>query len=173
MTLNDISQPLPLDAAHDLTFFDSGEASLDYWLKNRAVKNDLSGASRTYVVCNNGNKVVGYYCLAAGAIGHEEAPKSMRRNMPDPIPVLVLGRLAIDMDYQNLGLWKALLRDATRRALQASRISGVVALIVHALSEQAKKFYLSCGLTESPTKPMMLCLVLATAERVLTENRQK
>ena len=86
--------------------------------------------------------------------------------------MLVLGRLAIDRRYHNIGLGKALLLDATRRALQASRISGVVALLVHAISEQAKRFYLSCGFIESPTKPMMLCLILATAEKVLTDKQK-
>jgi GNAT superfamily N-acetyltransferase len=170
MTLVDLSLPSPLDATHDLTVFESKEKSLDDWLKNKATKNERSGSSRTYVVCDQ-NKVIGYYCLAAGAISHEEAPKSMQRNMPkNPIPVLVLGRLAIDHRYQNMGLGTALLLDATRRALQASRSFGVVALLVHALSEQTKRFYLSRGFIESPTKPMMLCLILATAKQVLIES---
>jgi GNAT superfamily N-acetyltransferase len=101
---------------------------------------------------------------------YDEAPKPLRRNMPDPIPVMVLGRLAIDKRYQNIGLGKALLLDATRRTLQVARISGVVALLVHAISESAKRFYLGRGFIESPVKPMMLMLVLASAEKVLTSE---
>jgi GNAT superfamily N-acetyltransferase len=166
VNLEGLTPPSPLDADHDLTGFDSGETSLNDWLQRRAARNNRSGASRTYVV-GEGRKVVGYYCLAAGALGHEEAPKALRRNMPDPIPVMVLGRLAIDQRYQNIGLGKALLLDATRRTLQVSRITGVVALLVQAISEPAKRFYLGRGFIESPVKPMMLMLVLATAEKVL------
>src|SRR5690606_34687406 len=113
----------------------------------------------TYVTCN-GNRVVGYYCLAAGAVAFHDAPKKMTRNMPDPIPVMVLGRLAIDQDYQNKGIGKALLLDAVHRTLQAGEIAGVSALLVHAISEEAKKFYLSRGFMQSPVQPMMLCLRL-------------
>jgi len=171
MNLEDLSPPSPLDADHDLTGFDCGEDSLNDWLQRRATRNHRSGASRTYVVCE-GRKVVGYYGLAAGALGHEEAPKALRRNMPDPIPVMVLGRLAIDQRYQNIGLGKALLLDATRRTLQVSRITGVVALLVQAISEAAKRFYLGRGFIESPIKPMMLMLVLASAEKVLTSDAE-
>ena len=89
-----ISAPQPLSEAHQVANFDCGEPSLDDWLKRRAAKNQANGSSRTYVVCD-GEAVIGYYCLAAGAIGHSDAPSPMTRNRPDPIPVLVLGRLAI------------------------------------------------------------------------------
>lgn len=161
-----LSAPVPLGPEHEATEFQSGEQALDLWLKERAVRNEKSGASRTYVVCE-GSRVVAYYCLAAGAIAHEAAPKAIRRNMPNPIPVIVLGRLAVDVKFQNAGLGKALLLDATRRALQASRISGVVALLVHAISEPARQFYVSRGFIESPTHPMTLMLMLGTAVQVL------
>jgi GNAT superfamily N-acetyltransferase len=114
--------------------------------------------------------VIGYYCLAAGALGHEDAPKALRRNIPDPIPVMVLGRLAIDRHYQNIGLGKALLLDATRRTLQVSRISRVKALLVHTISEPARRFYLGRGFIPSPVKPMMLMLVLTSVEKVITSE---
>jgi GNAT superfamily N-acetyltransferase len=117
-------------------------------------------------VCE-GRAVVGYYCLAAGAIGHGEAPAPLRRNMPDPIPVLVLGRLAIDRRCQNQGLGRALLRDAVLRALQVAEIAGVAALLVHALSEEGRRFYLSRGFVESPVRPMTLCLMLGTARKAV------
>lgn len=168
MTAPMLSAPQPLADRHQLTDFDSGEPALDDWLKRRAAKNQANGSSRTYVVCE-GDTVIGYYCLAAGGLGHAEAPSGMRRNRPDPIPVLVLGRLAIHKDHHQKGIGTALLNDAIRRAIQAAGIAGVTALLVHAISEQARRFYLSRGFIESPIKPMTLCLMLATVEQAMRE----
>ena len=168
MTATVLSAPQPLANDHDLSNFDSGEPSLDDWLRRRAAKNQVNGSSRTYVVCE-GKKVIGYYCLAAGAIGHAEAPSTMKRNRPDPVPVLVLGRLAIHKEHHQKGVGTALLNDAIRRAILAAQIAGVTALLVHAISEQARRFYLSRGFIESPIKPMTLCLMLATVEQALRE----
>ena len=163
-----LSAPQPLADQHRLADFDSSVPSLDDWLKRRAAKNQTNGSSRTYVVCE-GDAVIGYYCLAAGAIGHAEAPSSMKRNRPDPVPVLVLGRLAIHKEHHQKGIGTALLNDAIRRSIQAADIAGVTALLVHAISEQARRFYLSRGFIESPIKPMTLCLMLATVEQALRE----
>jgi GNAT superfamily N-acetyltransferase len=163
-----LSAPEPLGVQHLLDDFDCGEPALDQWLKRRAVKNQANDSSRTYVVCDE-DCVVGYYCLAAGAIGHAEAPSALRRNRPDPVPVLVLGRLAIDKAHHQKGIGTALLNDAIRRSIQASQIAGVTALLVHAISEQARRFYLSRGFVESPIQPMTLCLILATAKQALRE----
>ncbi|MES2182987.1 MAG: GNAT family N-acetyltransferase [Pseudomonadota bacterium] len=135
-------------------------------MKNRAVKNEANNSSRTYVICES-EKVIGYYCLAAGAVGRAEAPSALHRNRPDPIPVLVLGRLAIHKDHHQGGLGTALLRDAIYRTLQASEISGVTALLVHAISEQARRFYRSRGFIEFPVQPMTLCLLVSTIEKTL------
>ena len=163
-----LSAPQPLADHHLLADFDSGEPSLDDWLKRRAARNQANGSSRTYVVCDD-NRVIGYYCLAAGAIGHAGAPSSLKRNRPDPVPVLVLGRLAIHKDHHQKGIGTALLNDAIRRAIQAADIAGITALLVHAISEQARRFYLSRGFIESPVEPMTLCLMLATVEQALRE----
>lgn len=167
-----LSAPAPLAEHHQLADFDSGEPSLDDWLKRRASKNQANGSSRTYVVCEGPtrDRVIGYYCLAAGAIGHAEAPSTMKRNRPDPIPVLVLGRLAIHKNHHLKGIGTALLNDAIRRAIQAAEIAGVTALLVHAISEQARRFYLSRGFIESPVRPMTLCLMLATVDQALRER---
>ena len=114
--------------------------------------------------------MIGYYCLAAGAIGHAEAPSTMKRNRPDPIHVFVLGRLAIHKDQHQKGIGTALLNDAILRAIQAADTAGVTALLVHAIPEQARRFYLSRGFIESPIKPMTLCLMLATVEQALRER---
>ena len=172
MTGLDLASPAPIAATHDLNSFDSGVPSLDAWLKQRALKNHASGASRCFVLCAGaqvGTNVVGYYTLTAGAISHEAAPKTMRRNMPDPLPVLLLGRLAIDKRYHNQGLGSALLRDACLRALAVARDAGVFAILLHAISPEAKQFYLSRGFVQSPLQPMTLMMTLATARVIVSE----
>ena len=163
-----LSAPQPLAGHHDLAGFDSGVLSLDDWLKRRAARSQASGSCRTYVVCER-ETVIGYYCLAAGAIGHAHAPSTMKRNRPDPVPVLVLGRLAIHKNHHQKGIGTALLNDAIRRAMQAADIAGVTAMLVHTISEQARRFYLSRGFIESPVQPMTLCLMLATVDQALRE----
>lgn len=168
MTSLKLSPPTPISPDHSVDDFECGELSLDSWLKKRALKNQTSDASRCFVICN-GRVVIGYYSLSAGGIIHEAAPKAMRRNMPDPLPVLLIGRLAIDKKYHNQGLGRALLRDAMLRAVHIASDTGVFAIMVHALSEQAKRFYLSSGFVESPLQPMTLIMTLATVRAVLIE----
>ena len=139
---------------------------LDEWLKKRALANEESGASRTYVV-TAGGRVVGYYALATGAVAQQDATGKVRRNMPDPIPVMVLGRLAIDKGYQRRGLGLGLLRDAVLRTLQAASIGGIRAILLHAISEDAKRFYERCGFSESPLDPMTMMVSIADAEKIL------
>ena len=154
-----LTPPAPLTDAHDLGTFDSGVPSLDDWLKRRARANQASGASRTYIV-TAGGVVVGYYCLASGAIAAIDTPSPARRNMPDPIPMTLLGRLAVDRRLQGQGLGTALLRDAVLRTMQAAQIVGVRGLLVHAISDTARRFYESHGFAPSPTNPMTLVLSL-------------
>lgn len=154
--------PEPLCSTHELEDFDSGNAELDDWLKRRALKNEQGGASRTYVVCI-GHKVIAYYCLAAGAVANINAPGRVRRNMPDPIPVIVIGRLAVDRSCQGKGFGRALVRDAVLRTLQAAKIMGIRAILVHAISEQAKQFYEKCGFTACKIEPMTLMVTVADA----------
>ena len=168
MTVAGFTAPARLNPSHDLTRFDCATPALNHWLTRQALKNEASGASRTYVVCRD-STVVGYYCLATGAIDRAEAPKRMQRNMPNPIPVMVLGRLAVDQTYQGQGIGKALLRDAILRVLHAAEIAGLRAILVHAISEGARQFYLSHDFLESPIEPMTLCLELETARRALAE----
>ncbi len=148
MTLLALQAPAPIDASHLHSTFDSGEPHLDEWLKKRALKIHASGASRCFVLCN-GEQFIGYYSLSAGAISHAASPKALRRNMPDPLPVLLLGRLAIDKHHQNQGIGQALLRDA--------------------MSEQAKRFYLSRGFVLPPHEPMTLLMTIETLRCILAE----
>jgi GNAT superfamily N-acetyltransferase len=154
-----LSAPVLLSAEHVLDDFSCDVASLDEWLKRRAYPNQVSGASRTYVV-TEGRKVVGYYCLASGALALNDAPGSVRRNMPDPIPMVVLGRLAIEKSWQGRGLGAALLQDAVLRTIQAGGILGVRGILVHAISNKARSFYEHYGFTASPSQPMTLILSL-------------
>ena len=149
--------PEKLNSLHQIESFDSGNSQLNDWLKRRALKNELEGASRTYVLCA-GEVVVAYYCLSNGAVAQTAATGRVRRNMPDPIPVMVIGRLAVDCQWQGKGIGRALLRDAILRTLQAAEIAGIRAILVHAISEEAKQFYEKCGFTASPLEPMTLML---------------
>ncbi len=164
--MGEISAPEPITAAQSLESFDCGIATLNDWLKRRALKNEASGASRTFVICRNAD-VVGYYALATGSVEHRDAPRKLRRNMPDPIPVMVLGRLAVDASCQHLGLGRGLLRDAVLRCLVVSKQVGVKALLVHALTEDAKSFYRRYGFLESPLDPMTLALPLRGLDDIL------
>lgn len=152
--------PEPLDAGHDVSCFDCGVASLNAWLQRRAAANQASGASRTYVACE-GSTVVAYYALASSAVAPAAAPGRARRNMPDPVPVVVLGRLAVATTHQGQGLGRALFQDAALRVINAAETIGIRALIVHALSDQARDFYLGLGLEPSPLDPMTLMVTVA------------
>jgi GNAT superfamily N-acetyltransferase len=154
-----LSAPTLLGETHDLVQFQSGNDTLDDWLRRRARANQVSGASRTYVVADD-LRVVGYYCLASGALDLADAPGTVRRNMPDPIPMAVLGRLAVDREWQGKGLGVALLQDAVLRTTQAAAIMGIRGLLVHAISDAAKTFYERHGFTASPKHPMTLVLSL-------------
>lgn len=161
-----IDAPEHLSASHDIALFESGVPALDDWLRKRALTNEATGASRTYVVCV-GHRVVGYYALATGAVAHHDASGKVRRNMPNLVPVMVLGRLAVDNEYQSLGVGAGLLRDAILRTRQAAAIGGIRAILVHAISEGAKRFYERHGFVRSPVDPMALMITIAEAEKLL------
>ena len=156
----EIGAPEHITGQHDLEAFDSGVAALDHWLKRHALANEQAGGSRTYVVCAGG-RAIGYYALATGGVAQTAATGRVRRNMPDPVPVMVIGRLAVDRTHQRRGLGPALLRDAILRILQAAEIGGIRAILVHAISEEAKAFYLRHGFTASPLDAMTLMITLA------------
>jgi GNAT superfamily N-acetyltransferase len=162
-----LSRPEPLSDLHELDDFISGVSSLDEWLRRRARANQVSGASRTFVVADR-HKVVGYYALASGAIAVASSAGRFRRNMPDPIPVTVLGRLAVDRAQQGRWLGRALFRDCALRAAHAADTIGIRGIVVHAISEQAKAFYQALGFDASPAEPMTLMVTLADI-RHLTE----
>ena len=161
-----LAAPQPLTDHHALVGFSSGVAVLDDWLRRRALANQASGASRTYVV-TEGAVVCGYYALASGAVASSPATGRFRRNMPDPVPVAILGRLAIDRAFQQRGLGRALFADAARRVLQAAETIGIRGLLVHAISDDARDFYVALGLEPSSLDPLTLMATLADMRSIL------
>ena len=161
-----VSPPELLTAQHDVSDFTSTEPTLDEWLKRRALKSQKSGAARTYVVTSE-NFVIGYYSLAVGSVTRSLSVSRVRRNMPDPIPVMLLARLAIDDSWQGRGLGRSLLRDAVLRAIQAADIVGIRALLVHAISDDAKRFYQYFGFQSSEIESTTLMATLADLRSAL------
>jgi GNAT superfamily N-acetyltransferase len=158
--------PEPLTASHQLEGFDCGVDSLNQWLQRRALINQLAGVSRTSVLCEQ-QQVRAYSSLAAGSIVLADVPGALRRNMPNPLPVVVLGRLAVDRRQQGQGVGRALVAHAIRQSLQAQRLIGARALLVHALDERAAAFYRSLGFRPSPISPLTLMLQLVPPDQPL------
>ena len=160
--------PGPITARHNLASFSCGNVGLDAWLREHALANE-GKASRTYVVTHSGDTVIAYYALATGRLGLTELPKKMRRNQPPFIPVILLGRLAVDCDHNGHGLGSFLLREAMIRTLEVSALVGVRALLVHAIDGDAVRFYGRFGFTLSPSSPYSLILPLEVIEKTLKE----
>ena len=165
-----LSPPAPLAAEHELGQFSSGTPPLDNWLKRWAGQNEAGGASRTYVISER-QRVVGYYSLAAGSVLHEAATGRVRRNIPDPVPIALLGRLAVDEGWHRRGLGSALLRDAVLRVIGAAGTIGLRALLVHAISDEAKAFYERWGFRPSAIEPMTLMITVEETQKMLGRLR--
>ena len=163
MTFNGLR---PISNTDNLSSFACGNGALDRWLQTRALKSERTGDSHTYVVCEAG-RAVAYYCLANGSVERKLLPGKTRRNAPDPVPVMLLVRLAVDRSRQGKGLGAPILRDAMTRTLEASAIAGMRALIVHAVDERAAAFYARHGFSVSPESPLLLLFPLDTARKVL------
>jgi GNAT superfamily N-acetyltransferase len=162
-------RPRPIREDDDVAAFDSGEPSLDTYLPPRALANHLQGASRCFVICRNG-QVVGYYVLASAGVQRSDTPGRVRRTMPDPVPVIVLSRLAVDRKHRGLGLGKHLLRDAVARCVEAADIVGIRALLVYAFHDDARAFYRHFDFEPSLTDPLHLLLLVEDARSLLRSN---
>lgn len=163
-----LQRPRPIEPTDNTSGFDSGGGSLDHYLTERAIANHTSGSARCYVcVDSEGNRVVGYYTLSAVAVEHASLPGRARRNAPNPLPAVLMGRLAVDRKTQGSGLGRLLVRDAILSTLAAADRIGVRLLIVHALHDDAAAFYATLGFKPSPTDPLHLYLLLSDAHASL------
>jgi GNAT superfamily N-acetyltransferase len=161
-----LTAPEPLAPKHRVNGFACGQPLLDEWLQRRAQANQSSGASRTFVTCDEG-AVVAYYALASSAVTLATAPGRFRRNMPDPIPAVVLARLAVAKSHHGQGVGRAMFQDAARRVIHAADAIGIRGLLVHALTEDAAAFYRRLGFDASPLHPMILMVTLADLRAAL------
>lgn len=164
-----ITAPEPLAQHHDLQSFNCGKSTLNDWLKKKSHKvQQIGGSSRTYVVCAEDNRVIGYYALATGSINREDAPGKVKRNMPDPIPVVIIGRLAVDESFKGQGIGTGLLKDALLRVVSAAEEIGIRAVLVHAIDETVRKFYLKHGFYESPVNDLSLMITVQEIQSAIT-----
>lgn len=154
-------RPARITAEHRLDGFDCGKPALDDWLRAKALDNE-GRASRTYVVASDAGMVAAYYTLAAGHIVRADVPGKYRHGLPNPVPVMVLGRLAVDRAHAGQGLGAAMLKEAMTRTLQAAEIAGIRALIVHAIDAEATGFYIKYGFQLFPPETLTLFLPIET-----------
>jgi len=161
-----ISAPSLLTKDHVVTDFDCGVDELNVWLKKRALQNQSSNATRTYVA-SDGDRVIGFHSLAAASVERTLVVSRLQRNSPESIPVILLARLAVDISFQSSGIGGALLLDAVRRSLSASEIIGARALIFNAISDRTREFYLRYGFQSSPVAPHLLMATIADLRQTL------
>ena len=167
MMTQPIRKPVPLEKGHDLAVFDCGVQRLNDYLRKYALTNHQNRSARTYVALR-GERVVGYYTLAAGSVGREEAPRRVAQGLGQyPVPVILLARLAVDISEQGHGLGGGLLKDAILRAAQAADIIGVRALLIHAKDEAARTFYTRFGFEPSPVNELHLYLLMKDIQKTL------
>ena len=163
-----LQRPRPIEPTDRTVGFDSGEGSLDRYLADRALANHVSDIARCYVCLDDEtDQIVGYYTLSAVAVEHAKLPGRQRRNAPNPVPGVLLGRLAVDRKAQGSGLGRLLVRDAVLSTLAAADRIGVRLLVVHALHTEAAAFYSGLGFKPSPTDPLHLYLLLSDARASL------
>ena len=166
------ASPTPITTDHRIDGFDCGKAPLDEWLKAHALENE-GKASRSYVVTaqagEDAGNVVAFYTLANGSVTREEIPKKIRQGLPNPVPIMVLGRLAVDKRHAGNGIGPGLLRQAMQRTWQASQVAGIRALVVHAIDDDAVGFYAKYGFQIFPSGSRTLFLPIETLQRAIGE----
>lgn len=166
--MSEFARPRAISEADDCSGFSCGEQSLDSWIQLRAIRNEKTGVSRTFVTIEReSGAVAGYYCLSASSLTHADATSSLRRNVPDPIPIILIGRLAVDERFAGLGLGASLLQHAISKGVEASRAIGARAFLVHALNDSAESFYLKFGFTLVPESHRVMYITVQDAEATI------
>lgn len=154
--------PELLAGEHLLEGFDCGQPALNEWLIHRALNNQASGTSRTWVIVEAGSHdVVAFYASATASILRSSAPQRMRRNQPAEMPAVLLARMAVDGRHQGRGLGAALLKHFMLKAFEVAKSVGVRLLLIHAKDDEAKSFYVHYGFVESPFDPLVMMMLLA------------
>lgn len=149
-----------LAASDDVDGFDCGQAALNQFLQRHALNSQRASSAQTYVCCAQG-RVLGFYSLTVGSVGHEEASARLTKGLArHPVPVMLLARLAVDRQVQGRGIGAALLKDALLRTAQAAEIAGIRALLVHAKDDAAQSWYQGFDFKPSPTDPYHLFLLV-------------
>jgi GNAT superfamily N-acetyltransferase len=168
--LTTFGRPRAISPHDDVTRFRSGEQSLDNWLNLRAIKNELANASRTFITIERESGLVaGYYCLSSSSVVREDAGRVLGAyGTPNPVPVILIGRLAVDERFTGQGVGASLLQDAVIKGIEASRIVGSRAFLVHALNDGAVCFYRRFGFASVPGSPRVMYLLTKDAEKTIT-----
>jgi GNAT superfamily N-acetyltransferase len=160
------SRPESLGSSHYIDFFDCGKPALNDWLVRHARQAQGSGSAKTFVVTDDNLRVIGYFSLTVGQIDTLEAPERIRKGMGQyPIPVAILGRLAVSKDHQGRGIGIGLLQDAIRRSLMIAEQAGIRAILTHPIDEEAAHFYKRFGFIASPLQDQQFLLLLKDAKR--------
>ena len=164
--------PHPLEKSYDFLEFECGKEPLNAFLIRHALANQSNGSARTFVGRDE-NRVVGYYSLAVSSVLYDDAPERMAKGLArHPIPILLMARFAVDIAYQGQGIGKGLFKDALKRCLTVARAAGVRAVMTHAKDEDAKALYLKFGMTECPSNPLHLYLLMKDVERLLVNPNE-
>lgn len=152
---------------HAVEAFDCGDAALNDWLKGRAARNQREGSSRTWVVTEN-DEVIAYYASSTAVLARAEATKRAGRNQPDPLPAMLLGRLAVSLSHQGQGIAAALLKHFLLKATEVADVTSLRLVLVHAKDQHAANFYEHFGFEPSPIDQLTLLLLLKDIEKNAT-----
>lgn len=152
--------PVHLDQSHTVEGFDCGDNVLNQWLGSRALSNQHGGSSRTWVVTDEAGQVVAFYASSTATVLHRDAAGRHRRNQPDPLPALLLGRLAVDLKHVHRGLGQALVKHFLLKALEVAELVGVRMLLVHAATPDATSFYAQHGFEPSPVDELTMMMLV-------------
>jgi GNAT superfamily N-acetyltransferase len=166
-----LSPPELLSSVHDVSRFSCGKPTLDNWLKTRALTNQQRGFTVVMVV-HDANRVVGYYGLAPTAVVPAALPRSIRTGQPpNPVPCLLLGQLATDVEWVGRGVGSGLLRHALTRCIEGAKLVGGRALLVNAVDAEAAAFWARKGFLPSKDDPLVLFRSMADIAASLAASR--